>query len=343
MTASTATTTTGKAVYVRWGTNRNRSDDIAAGLGYELVSVGWKLPFGWLRPLRPLVLFWKTLRILRKLRPSVIMSHHTQPFGSVACVWYGRRHRVPVATDCHNGPFIDPLWQRFPFRQGNRYALGRATVNLVHNAPFLRFVEEHSEYKGRYAILHNKIPPVAARVERVSLGERPVVFVVFSWSIDEPVGELLQAARLCPDFEFRVTGRVRTAMLEGHGEVPKNITFLGFVSDEDFDKNMRSAQTNLVLSTRDHVLTQACHEVVGCESPLVTSDTATARSYLRRGTVFVGNVGASIAAGVQEAIRDCERLRQEMAELKPELDAEWNAQADALREIVEEAQARERQ
>ncbi|MEM7165024.1 MAG: glycosyltransferase [Planctomycetota bacterium] len=321
-------------VYLRWGDKRNRADEIARRLGYELVSVQWHLPSSLLRPLRPLVLYWRTKAALRRLKPKAIISHHTQPFGSVACVRYGKRHGVPVVTDCHNGPFVDPLWQRFPFRQAHRYALRHAAVNLVHNEPFRGYVaQQHNQ--GRFLVLHDCIPNIADRVQRASLAARPVVLVVCSWSADEPVGEVVAAARNSPEIDYWVTGRVREARLRGAGEVPENVRFMGFVSDADYDRTLRSADAALVLSTREHVLTCACHEAIGAECALVISDSAAARGYLRAGTVFIDNNGDSIAAGVRTAVRDRDRLRAEMVTLRGELDAVWEQQARVLQEMLD--------
>lgn len=321
-------------VYLRWGGARNRADEVARRLGFELVSVQWPLPFRWLRFLRPLVLYWKTGAALRRHRPAVVISHHTQPFGSVACIRYARRRKVPVVTDCHNGPFIDPLWQRFPFRQGNRYAFRNATMNLVHNAPFREFVVGELRSEGRFHVLHDCIPEIAARVDRTSLGARPVVLVVCSWSADEPVEEVVAAGRQSPEVDYWITGRVRQSRLRTGGDVPANVRFLGFVADEEYDRMLRSVDATLVLSTREHVLTCACHEAIGAESALVISDSAAARGYLRAGTCFIENHAQSIAGGVREAVRDRDRLRAEMVQLKEELDAEWWQQARQLADAV---------
>lgn len=97
---------------------------------------------------------------------------------------------------------------------------------------------------------------------------------------------------------------------------------------------LRSVDATLVLSTREHVLTCACHEAIGAESALVISDSAAARGYLRAGTCFIENHAQSIAGGVREAVRDRDRLRAEMVQLKEELDAEWWQQARQLADAV---------
>ena len=322
-------------IFLRWGDQRNRVDDLVARWGdFEMVELHWQPPASFFRILRPFLLFLRTLRALRRHHPRQVLSHHTQPFCSLACVLYARFAKIPVVTDCHNGPFVDPIWQRFPLRQIHRYVFRRSTANIVHNEAMLEHVTEDLAIERRFIVLRDAIPDTAARVPRGEACERPTVLFICSWSPDEPMEQVVATARQMPEIDYWVTGRPRDEVLRQLGDLPSNLRLLGFVSDDNYDVLIRRVNVALVLSTRDRVLTHACHEAIGAECALVISDSPTARAYLRAGTHFVENDAASITRGVRSALQSHEELRAEMAELKLQLDAEWQQQSDAVRAIL---------
>ena len=79
-----------KGLYLRWGGQRNRADDLAKALGTRLVSFGWQTKSPLLVPLRYAVQFTQTLETLVKERPDVVVTQHTQPFCSLAAVLYSK-------------------------------------------------------------------------------------------------------------------------------------------------------------------------------------------------------------------------------------------------------------
>ena len=86
------------------------------------------------------------------------MSHHTQPFCSLAAVLYGELAGVQVVTDCHNGPFADPVWQMAPLRAINKFVFRRAAANLVHNEAIRRYAVDTLNLPGRFLVLHDVVP-----------------------------------------------------------------------------------------------------------------------------------------------------------------------------------------
>ena len=135
-----------RGVYLRWGGQRNRADDVAALLGVPLVSLAWKTRRPWLVPLRYAIQFAQTLVVLWRRRPEVVLSHHTQPFCSLAAWLYTRWHGARLVTDCHNGTLVDSPWNRWPVSAINRFVFARAAVNLVHNHAIAEHVPRHAPH-----------------------------------------------------------------------------------------------------------------------------------------------------------------------------------------------------
>lgn len=318
-----------RGIYLRWGGRRNRADDLAVALGTELVSFGWQTKSPILVPLRYGVQFTQTVATLLRESPDVIVTQHTHPFCSLAAVLYGRLLGKVVVTDCHNGPFVDRIWQRWPWAAIHRFVYANATLNLVHNEGIRQHVTAALRLPGVFRVLHDPIPDVTA--ESDPSVPQPSIMAICSFAADEPVEALLRATTLLPDVLFFITGdasRLNAKLARLRGD---NVRFTGFLSNEAFDRLLASVTGALALSTRDNLLMRACHEALGAAVPLVTTDGPVAREYLSLGTVFVTNDAESIAAGVRQAVEEATQLRAEMARLREERKARWRESIEALR------------
>lgn len=317
-------------LFVRWGGQRNRADDVAESLGVPLVALRWHTRRPWLVPLRYAVQFVQTFLVLRRRRPSVVISHHTQPFGSLAAWLYCRLTGAHLVTDCHNGAFVDPPWCRWPLSALARFVFARARVNLVHNHAIAEHVREDLRIPGEFSVLRG--PIVERRPEPIELpgGYRGHVLAIYSWGSDEPVEPLLEAAERLPDVLFHVTGSLRRMPEDLRSSRLANVRRTGFLPDEQYDRMLASVDLAMALSTWRYVITQSSAEAVGAGTPFLTTDVPIARRYFRQGFVFVENTGESVAAGIDEALRRREELRAGIAETRRDWQRESRLQAAAL-------------
>ena len=122
-----------------------------------------------------------------------------------------------------------------------------------------------------------------------SLVFRSAVLVISSYGSDEPTAQVLEAARHTPDVRYYVTGNPNRLPREVRNVAPENVNFTGYLPDAKYDDLLLHADVAMALSTRNNILTQACHEAIGAGVPLVTSDAPVAREYLAGGTVFAKN------------------------------------------------------
>ncbi len=73
--------------------------------------------------------------------------------------------------------------------------------------------------------------------------------VVNSFAVDEPLAELLEAARRLPELRFFVTGNPELARRGLLASKPTNVEFTGFVSEEKYAGLLRAADVVVVLTT----------------------------------------------------------------------------------------------
>ena len=292
------------------------------------MSFGWKTKNPVLVPLRYAVQFAQTFDTLSKNEPDVVVTQHTQPFCSLAAVFYTKLFGGVVVTDCHNGPFVDTPWTRWPLNVINRYVYKSATINLVHNEGMRGFAEAQQSQLGSFRVLHDPVPDL--QTEGVNTVADQVI-AICSFHHAEPIDALLAGAALAPEISFRITGDTRRLSAAQLAKKPANVEFTGFLADADYDALLQCSTAAIALSTRDNLLMRACQEAIGAGVPFITSDGPVARDYLTQGAVFVDNSPQSIADGARRAVAEGETLRLELAELREQLRVRWLASIAKLK------------
>lgn len=321
----------GPALYLRWGQKRNRADTIAERLGLRLTVFRWSTKRPYLVVFRYPIQFLYTLLTLLATRPGVVFSQHTQPFCSLSALLYCELAGAKLVTDCHNGPFVDRPWTRRPLRWLNQLIYRRATLNLVHNSEIYAQILQDG-WRGEFKVLHDAIP-----LRGTASGETRArrVFVMCSWSGDEPVRAIIAAARLLPTLPFVISGRPRETHAALLQALPGNVTISGYVSNTEYDALLAGSELAMALSTRTAVLMCACHEALAANVPLVTSDGLAARSYLEDAAVYTANSPEAIAASLSLALAQADRMRLEIPEVRRTRQADWERQARELNDLLE--------
>lgn len=320
----------GPPLFISWVNYTRRSESVAQGIGARDVYIeyGKAAPSVFL-PWRYLVQAWRTWRALSDARPCAVgVMNPPIVLPLTAWLWCAV-HRVPLAIDSHTGAFLGK-WGRF--LPCHRWVSRRARCTIVTNSDLARTV---TSWGARAFVLPIEIPDFEPRPAG-PVPERPRLTVVQSFSADEPLEEVLTAARELNDCVFFVTGRIpegRRAWVER--EAPENVTFTDYLSDKDYRRRLRDSDVVLVLVRFGDTLLQGGAETVAVEVPLITSDWPVLRAFFSRGTVYVDNRPESIVEAVRGVLSRHESLCRDMRSLKATLRDEWSDQVRALRELVE--------
>jgi glycosyltransferase involved in cell wall biosynthesis len=166
--------------------------------------------------------------------------------------------------------------------------------------------------------------------EAQRLVDRPdaLVTVVNSFSYDEPLAEVLQAARTLPEVTFVITGDVRRCPPEIRDEAPPNARFTGFVPKKEYVDTVFSSDAVVVLTTENHTMQRGAYEAMSMGVPIVTSDWPILRETFSRGTIYTDNTSDSIAAAVRTVLAERPRYRAEIADLKRFRRQHWAERLD---------------
>jgi glycosyltransferase involved in cell wall biosynthesis len=171
---------------------------------------------------------------------------------------------------------------------------------------------------------------------------RPGFHVVFicTYSVDEPVDEVVKAARLLPDVQFTFTGDPAYAPVVVRGSLPSNVHLSGFLPDSEYLALLRGADAVLVLTREDHTMQRGGYEAMSLEKPLITSRWPLLKEVFAKGTVHVDNTAAGIASAVRRIRAAPEPWRREMIAWKSERRGLSTAQVESLRRTCRSADTR---
>jgi glycosyltransferase involved in cell wall biosynthesis len=162
-----------------------------------------------------------------------------------------------------------------------------------------------------------------------------IITMVNSFSQDEPLEEMLEAAQSQPEVTFFVTGNPRARERRFHLNCPPNVIFTGFVDDQDYVGLLRASHAVMALTTQDHTMQRGACEALSLGKPIITSDWGLLKEFFYKGAVHVQNSAQAIREGVQEMRSQWQTLARETQELREEREREWVAKRDTLWALLE--------
>jgi glycosyltransferase involved in cell wall biosynthesis len=249
-------------------------------------------------------------------------------FAALPVLLHARRHAMRVVVDAHTGIFDHRRWRwLLPLTR----AVFRRADAVVVTGPHL---EERVASWGARAVIIGDVPVNFAAGNPPAPCREARVVVVNTFSSDEPVGEVLAAARRLDGIRLFVTGDLRDAPAALTADPPANVTFTGFLPEEDYVGLLRSADVVVVLTTHDHTMQRGGYEALALGKPLVTSEWGLLRETFARGTVHVANEAPAIAAGVRRALDEGDTLAAEMRQLRLERRRLFAMRLEALLQVV---------
>jgi glycosyltransferase involved in cell wall biosynthesis len=305
--------------YVSWAESCSRSDHTARELGGRSHMV--YLPQYGSKPSTILFKYfgqWRmTTRILREERPGAIFVMTPPVFAALPAFWYAWRTGARVVLDAHTAAFLHPRWRHLQWLQ--RLLCRRAATTLVHNEHQARLVTG----MGAHATMVPDVPVIYSNVEPFAKPGVPVVAVVCSFNYDEPIAEILEAARSVPGVRFFMTGNPKHLSAELKARIPENVTLTGFLSVEAYGGLVTGADAVMTLTTRDHTMLRAAYEAIYQGTPVIVSDWPLLREAFDEGALHVDNSAAGIAAAVSRVAAESGRLREGAGRLRARKLERW--------------------
>lgn len=315
-------------IFITWYPYCRRSDAIAEQLGarsHLVHSLRFKVPA--LAPAKYLLQGLRTTWILLRDRPSGVLVA-APPVVAPLATWLGSlvlRYRFVI--DAHSGVFHDARWTwALPLQ---RFLARRALATVVTNE---RMAETVRSWGARAVMVQDIALPLRPDGEAFRCPGTHLVYVC-TYSADEPVDAVVEAARRLPEVTFSFTGDPAYAPKGFRERLPANVRLTGFIPDAEYLSLLRGADLIVVLTRQDDTMQRGAYEAMALEKPLITSGWRLLREVFAKGTIHVDNSSAAIVQAVERIRQDPQRYSREMAELKHQRSLVAAAQIEMLRSL----------
>lgn len=306
-------------VFLVWDREGIRASGISKYLGASL-------HFLFTSKVKHLSLIVKTLLILNTERPKVIVCQSPPITCAFVAMLYryifAGRLKPKVIIDAHTGGILRP-WSKTI----SKFLMRRASANIVINDEQRKYLNDN--YQINPIVLEDPIPDFSGVLSgghgSFDTEEKALfnVAVISSFSYDEPLQPLLDAASSLPGVYFYITGDKRNAKRDILKAKLDNVIFTGFLEHGKYIDLLKKADVIVDLTTESTSIVAGGFEAVALERPLIVSNWPPLRRYFTKGTIYVNNTADEIRQAISFSTAKRAELSREMAQLKAEKVKEW--------------------
>lgn len=324
---------TKKRVFIVWKKYQRRVEVLAPYLDLEIFYFfySWETKSKIFKVFSYFLNSINTMKCLFQNKPDLIFVQYP-PAPPLYCVaLYSWLTGTKYVSDCHMGitvaHFLNWIYVKKLLARGNV---------IVHNEHLLE--KTATILKVRPFVVRDGIAKKRSTEVRESsfldgLGLSPKKFVIFpcSYDPDEPVREVIEAARLLPEMMFVMTWFSEKLSRNVRDSLPSNLLLTGYLQINDYDYIFANSGVALVLTKNEDLQLSGMQEAMAFNIPAVVSDLKTTRFLYKDYPVFVKNNSKSIALGVSYAFRNRMDLEERMKRLRIESEKEFFDQIENLK------------
>jgi glycosyltransferase involved in cell wall biosynthesis len=270
----------------------------------------------------------KTIQHISRQRPSTLIVQCPSIFlGLIASLlkpFFGYKLIIDAHSDAieSDKPIIQKLFFLYKFIHHS------ADLSVVTNQQNADSVQA---FGGRPLVLPDRLFDTPAFKSKILANRHNIVFPC-SFDIDEPYTEVLEAIKDLKDITLYVTGRAPQQVLEKY-KYP-NVIFTGYLSLEDYQSLLGSADGILALTTRENCTLCAANEAVSFMQPMILSNTQFLKRYFSKGAIYSDNKASALRKAFLDFIENQSQLKKEVTTLKPQLSSAWEKQGQAFKDAV---------
>lgn len=279
-------------IWIDWGRHL-RSQTLARCLGVDLAEI----QIGGARLKRYALSTLQTFKLLLNKKPRIVIATNPSIFLGLLLLLARTLLNFRLVSDAHN----------FGVRSfnGNRilqrildFHNRSADLVIVTNEPQKKLIEKLG---GKAFVCQDPLPELPPSKGKLAELPPKSIFFICSFDLDEPYEAAFQALENLQDEGFRmyVSGNFRKTTINPT-QFPW-VTFLGFVSDQDFYAYLRSASVIMDLTTMEDCLVCGAYEALAAHKPLVISHTKALQEYFGEATVLTENTSEQIRENLRLA------------------------------------------
>jgi len=320
------------ALYLVWGPPRGsrRKVFMAKHFGMDLKHVFFTTKQGKFHaPIRYFCQLIMTFFYLIRKRYEVIFVQAPPIFIALPVYFLSLFTSSKFVIDSHTPALIKKCWEfTLPL---HRFLSRRAITTIVTNKYLKNIV---LSWGANAFVLED--PPICANIDsRIQLEECNLNIAVICYpSPDEPIEEILQAARELEKVKFYITGHYTNRYKQLIDSSPQNVYFTGYLTNNYYPL-LQAVDAILDLCVEDHQFLCGANEALWLSKPLITSKGTVLENYFCKGTVHVENTVDDIKRGIMVIQKERHNLKTEMLELQFIRIREWYEKARKLLHYIQ--------
>lgn len=322
-----------RTLFLIWGAphGSHRSEHMAQHLGMDLKHIYITAKQGkYYAPFKYFYQLIATLIFLVRKRYQLVFIQDPPILAAIPVYLYSLLSPTRFIIDAHTPPLVSPIWawtlslHRFLSRQ--------AITTIVTNDYLQKLV---ASWGANAFVLED--PPIRPNISKPMHleGDALNVVMVSSASPDEPVKEVLKAARDLPDMRFYITGDYAKSYQHIIDSAPPNVRFTGYLR-EDFFPLLDAADVVMDLCVDDHQFLSGANEALWLGKPLITSKGPVLEGYFNKGTIHVDNTSTEIRQGLLEIQGKLTKFETDMLSLQVIRRRNWWARIDQLLTLIQQ-------
>jgi glycosyltransferase involved in cell wall biosynthesis len=306
-------------IFISWGGHR-RSSEIGRQFGVEVLT--FRTPYRGLR--RYLVLGWRTLYTLLVRRPRTVIVQSPSFMLSALAEVLAPVLRFRIVIDAHNEAITPFIYNYALVRWGARVLLRRADLVIVSNSRLREYVERLGT---RAVVLPDPIPS-APPGDKMALGPGAHVVFICTFASDEPVEDVMEAAKILgPTVTIHVTGAPNARGEAARKNAPPNVRFCGYLEEGLYWRLLASADVIMDLTLIPACLVCGAYEALAIGRPLVLFDDPAAREAFTTAAEYAGHGPDSIANALGRVLAQREAFAVSVASARILFERHWSAAA----------------
>jgi len=319
-------------LWITWE-NHRRSNELSKALGVQLFTLLYRGSY----LEKVLFLSLKTAALLLRLRPRRVIAQNPSMVLSALLCFLKPFFGYKVIVDRHSNFKFEtqdsPKLKYRVFHYLSRYTVRKADLTIVTNE-FLKGIVQ--KWGGRGFVLQDKLPELPYGEAKPSqlIGRHNITYIC-SFSDDEPVDEVLEAARsLDKSIVMHVTGNPREYLSRVKDGIPENVVFTGFLPERDYQSLLGASDAIVALTRDEHLLLCGAYEAISLGKPLILSDTNCLRGYFTGGPLFTTNKSLDIAKALRHVVEEKVGIAGRIRLLRGRLMGRWGLSFTELAALV---------
>lgn len=284
----------------------------------------------WSAPAKYSYQAFQTLRLLFQERPQLVFVQSPPSFALLFVYLYCVLTGAKYVVDAHSAALLR-IWTRPAWL--HHFLAQQAITTIVTNEHFQQVFQSW----GGHSFVLRDIPTTFDQQGEFAVNGNFNVVVVNTFSEDEPLGEVLAAAKDLRDVDFYVTGKKKMASIETLAQAPQNVHFTDFLPEPAYYALLTGSQAVMCLTTRNHTMQRGACEALSLGKPIITSNWPLLQSYFHRGTVHVDNNRQAIQQGVIQMKAQYPYYQTEIKQLQLAQQQEWQEKVALLLNLIHQA------